>query len=171
MRSKQSSDVVDANGDLPAADGSSVIAWLPKRAVTLRGSLQIWRTTLLLRSSWSNDNKTYSGTRPALSSFNWPLLRTNWRQRTRARVEFASKVITPTPLDIAGARNYLPTTFTILPSIETIDAMAEPIGIASGLLALASFAFQSSITLYQTVQSFKFHPKQLRDLKDESLKP
>ena len=49
--------------------------------------------------------------------------------------------------------------------------MAEPIGIASGLLALASFAFQSSITLYQTVQSFKFHPKQLRDLKDESLKP
>ncbi|KAH7398112.1 hypothetical protein BKA64DRAFT_673566 [Cadophora sp. MPI-SDFR-AT-0126] len=45
--------------------------------------------------------------------------------------------------------------------------MAEPIGIASGLLALAGFAFQASITLYQTVQSFKFHPKQLRDLKDE----
>merc|ERR1711977_607738 len=55
----------------------------------------------------------------------------------------------------------------ILPSIETIDAMAEPIGIASGLLALAGFAFQASIALCQTVQSFKFHPKQLRDLKDE----
>ncbi|KAH7309341.1 hypothetical protein BKA65DRAFT_519640 [Rhexocercosporidium sp. MPI-PUGE-AT-0058] len=45
--------------------------------------------------------------------------------------------------------------------------MAEPIGLASGLLTLAGFAFQASITLYQTVQSFKFHPKQLRDLKDE----
>jgi hypothetical protein len=45
--------------------------------------------------------------------------------------------------------------------------MAEPIGLASGLLALAGFAFQASITLYQTVQSFKFHPKQLRDLNDE----
>jgi hypothetical protein len=45
--------------------------------------------------------------------------------------------------------------------------MAEPIGLASGLLALAGFAFQSSITLYKTVQSFQFHPKQLRDLKEE----
>ncbi|KAH6719412.1 hypothetical protein BKA61DRAFT_597531 [Leptodontidium sp. MPI-SDFR-AT-0119] len=45
--------------------------------------------------------------------------------------------------------------------------MAEPISLASGLLTLAGFAFQASITLYQTVQSFKFHPKQLRDLKDE----
>ncbi|CZR62675.1 uncharacterized protein PAC_12572 [Phialocephala subalpina] len=45
--------------------------------------------------------------------------------------------------------------------------MAEAIGLASGLLTLAGFAFQSSITLYQTVQSFRFHPKQLRDLKEE----
>ena len=45
--------------------------------------------------------------------------------------------------------------------------MAEPIGIASGLLAIATFAFQSSITLYQTVQSFQNHPKVVRNLKEE----
>ncbi|OBT40151.1 hypothetical protein VE00_09803 [Pseudogymnoascus sp. WSF 3629] len=45
--------------------------------------------------------------------------------------------------------------------------MAEPISLASGLLALATFAFQSSITLYKTVQSFQFHPKRIRDLKEE----
>jgi hypothetical protein len=45
--------------------------------------------------------------------------------------------------------------------------MAEPIGVASGLLALANFAFQSSIALYQTVQSFQFHPKRVRDLEEE----
>jgi len=43
----------------------------------------------------------------------------------------------------------------------------EPIGLASGLLTLATFAFQSSITLYKTVQSFQFHPKCVRDLKEE----
>ncbi|XMA19906.1 hypothetical protein WAI453_012697 [Rhynchosporium graminicola] len=45
--------------------------------------------------------------------------------------------------------------------------MAEPISPASGLLTSAGFASQASRTLYQTVQSFKFHPKQLRDLEDE----
>jgi hypothetical protein len=45
--------------------------------------------------------------------------------------------------------------------------MVEPIGLASGLLALATFAFQCSITLYKTVESFQFHPKRVRDLKDE----
>ncbi|KAN0111104.1 hypothetical protein V8E51_007491 [Hyaloscypha variabilis] len=45
--------------------------------------------------------------------------------------------------------------------------MAEPIGLASGLLTLTGFALQASITLYQTVQSFQFHPKQIRDLKEE----
>jgi hypothetical protein len=45
--------------------------------------------------------------------------------------------------------------------------MAEPIGIASGLLALSGFAFQASITLYKMVQSFQFHPKQIRDLEEE----
>ena len=45
--------------------------------------------------------------------------------------------------------------------------MAEPIGLASGLLTLAAFAFKSSVTLFQTVQSFQFHPKRVRDLKDE----
>ena len=45
--------------------------------------------------------------------------------------------------------------------------MAEPIGMASGLLALATFAFQSSVKLYKTVDSFQIHPKRVRDLKDE----
>ena len=55
----------------------------------------------------------------------------------------------------------------LLPRIEVIDAMVEPIGLASGLLTLATFAFQSSITLYKTVESFQNHPKRVRDLKDE----
>jgi hypothetical protein len=45
--------------------------------------------------------------------------------------------------------------------------MAEVIGLASGLLTLASFAFQSSITLYETVKSFNSHPKRVRDLIEE----
>lgn len=45
--------------------------------------------------------------------------------------------------------------------------MAEPIGVAAGLLGLATFAFQSSVALYKTVQSFQFHPKRVRDLKEE----
>jgi hypothetical protein len=45
--------------------------------------------------------------------------------------------------------------------------MAEIIGMASGLLTLASFASQSSITLYETVKSFNFHPKRVRDLIEE----
>jgi len=45
--------------------------------------------------------------------------------------------------------------------------MAEPISLASGLLALATFAFQSSVALYNTVQSFQSHPKRVRDLIEE----
>jgi hypothetical protein len=45
--------------------------------------------------------------------------------------------------------------------------MAEIIGVTSGLVALADFAFKSSITLYQTVQSYQFHPKRVRDLQEE----
>jgi hypothetical protein len=42
--------------------------------------------------------------------------------------------------------------------------MAEPIGVASGLLALAAFAFKSSSKLYQTIQTFTSHPRQVREL-------
>lgn len=45
--------------------------------------------------------------------------------------------------------------------------MAEPISLASGLLALSAFAFQSSITLYTTIQSFRSHPIRVRDLEKE----
>jgi hypothetical protein len=45
--------------------------------------------------------------------------------------------------------------------------MAEPIGLASGLLTLATFAFQSSIALINTVHSFQSHPKRVRDLIEE----
>ena len=45
--------------------------------------------------------------------------------------------------------------------------MAEPIGIASGLVALATFAFQSSIALSNTVKEYKYHPKRVRDLIQE----
>jgi hypothetical protein len=45
--------------------------------------------------------------------------------------------------------------------------MAEAIGITSGLLTLASFAFQSSVTLFQTIKSFKVHPTRVRNLEEE----
>jgi hypothetical protein len=45
--------------------------------------------------------------------------------------------------------------------------MAEVIGLASGLLALATFALQSSITLCNTLQSFQSHTKRVRDLLEE----
>lgn len=45
--------------------------------------------------------------------------------------------------------------------------MAEAIGVASGLVALSTFAFDASITLYQTVRSFQSHPKHVRELLDE----
>jgi hypothetical protein len=45
--------------------------------------------------------------------------------------------------------------------------MAEPISLASGLLALTTFALQSSIALYKTVQSFQSHPQRVRDLTEE----
>jgi hypothetical protein len=46
--------------------------------------------------------------------------------------------------------------------------MAETVGLASGLLALASFAFKSSVSLSNTIQGYRNHPKRVRDLAQES---
>lgn len=45
--------------------------------------------------------------------------------------------------------------------------MAETIGLASGLLTLATFALQSSVTLYNTITSFKSHQTRVRNLVEE----
>jgi hypothetical protein len=45
--------------------------------------------------------------------------------------------------------------------------MAEPIGIASGLLALTTFAFTSSVSLYQAIESFRSNQRTVRELKEE----
>jgi len=45
--------------------------------------------------------------------------------------------------------------------------MAEAIGLASGLVTLAAFAFQASVALVKTVRSFQVHPKTVRDLAEE----
>lgn len=45
--------------------------------------------------------------------------------------------------------------------------MAEPIGLASGLLALTKFAFQCSVSLYETFKSFHSRQKRVRDLLEE----
>jgi len=45
--------------------------------------------------------------------------------------------------------------------------MAEAIGIASGLLALAKFAFTSSVSLCQAVESFQNNQRTIRELKEE----
>jgi hypothetical protein len=46
--------------------------------------------------------------------------------------------------------------------------MAEPIGLASGLVALATFAFQASIALFETVNSYNSHQQRVRDLAEET---
>ena len=45
--------------------------------------------------------------------------------------------------------------------------MVEPIGVASGLLALATFAFQSSVSLFQVIESYKTSRRTIRELKQE----
>ncbi|KAF1971900.1 hypothetical protein BU23DRAFT_555432 [Bimuria novae-zelandiae CBS 107.79] len=45
--------------------------------------------------------------------------------------------------------------------------MADPVSLASGLLALVIFAHKSCVTLYTTFQSFKTQPKRVPDLVDE----
>jgi Fungal N-terminal domain of STAND proteins len=45
--------------------------------------------------------------------------------------------------------------------------MAEPIGITSGLVALATFAFQSSLSLYQAIANFQSNKRIVRELKEE----
>jgi hypothetical protein len=45
--------------------------------------------------------------------------------------------------------------------------MGEAIGLASGLLALSTFALQSSITLYETIKSFQSHQQRIHDLLEE----
>ena len=52
-------------------------------------------------------------------------------------------------------------------SKERPQKMAEPIGIASGVVALTAFAFKSSIALYQTINSFRHHSDTVRDLRNE----
>lgn len=44
--------------------------------------------------------------------------------------------------------------------------MAEAIGIASGLVALTMFAFQSSVSLYEAVASFQGYTKAVRELQE-----
>jgi hypothetical protein len=45
--------------------------------------------------------------------------------------------------------------------------MGEPISLASGLLTLATFALQSSVTLYDTIKCFQSHLKRVCDLQEE----
>jgi len=45
--------------------------------------------------------------------------------------------------------------------------MADPIGTASGLLALAVFAFQASTQLYQLIASFQNNQRVVRELREE----
>ncbi|KAL7936458.1 hypothetical protein V8C35DRAFT_295543 [Trichoderma chlorosporum] len=51
---------------------------------------------------------------------------------------------------------------------EIPGIMAEAIGIASGLLALGQFAFQSSIALYETINSYQSHQQRVRELAEET---
>jgi len=45
--------------------------------------------------------------------------------------------------------------------------MADPLSISAGVLALVTFAFNSSVTLYTTIRSFQSQDKNARALKNE----
>ena len=45
--------------------------------------------------------------------------------------------------------------------------MGDPLSIASGSVAIVTAAVQSSKILYQTIQSFRDHPRSIRQLRDE----
>ena len=45
--------------------------------------------------------------------------------------------------------------------------MADPISLVLGLVALTTFALQSSKTLYQAIESLKSNRKAIRDLREE----
>ncbi|KAK3347292.1 hypothetical protein B0T25DRAFT_554102 [Lasiosphaeria hispida] len=45
--------------------------------------------------------------------------------------------------------------------------MADPISLSSGVVALMTFTLQSSVVLYKAIDSYRSHPKNVRDLKDE----
>lgn len=45
--------------------------------------------------------------------------------------------------------------------------MAEPVSLASGIVALATFAFKSSVSLYQVMESFQNNQRTMRRLKEE----
>jgi hypothetical protein len=45
--------------------------------------------------------------------------------------------------------------------------MADPLSVASGLIAIVTGACQASVALYKTVESFKNHPRKVRQLKEE----
>ncbi len=46
--------------------------------------------------------------------------------------------------------------------------MAEAIGVASGLVALATFAAKCSVSLYETAKSYQCHQQRVRELIDET---
>ena len=46
--------------------------------------------------------------------------------------------------------------------------MAEPIGVASGVLALGTFAFKAGTCLYNTIESFQSHSQRVKDLLEEN---
>jgi hypothetical protein len=45
--------------------------------------------------------------------------------------------------------------------------MADPLSVSSGVIALVTFAFQSSVALYRTVRNFQSQDKRARALKNE----
>lgn len=51
--------------------------------------------------------------------------------------------------------------------LDLIPTMADPLSTASGVLALAAFAFQSSQVRYNIVISFQSSQRAVRELKEE----
>jgi hypothetical protein len=89
------------------------------------------------------------------------------RQRAKSSVDDHSKSSTSIDPAKDSTRNLLLSPVKLPYHGKDDISMADPISIASGLLALVEFALQSSTTLCQAVQSFLSNQRTIRELREE----
>ncbi|KAI1865939.1 uncharacterized protein JN550_007917 [Neoarthrinium moseri] len=87
---------------------------------------------------------------------------------SHAAIQYVSQWITRSIyVDLASHLLTYPSASFLLSAQQAPGQMAEPVGLASGVLALAGFAFKAGIKLRDTIQEFQNQPRQVRELLTE----
>ncbi|KAI1839792.1 hypothetical protein JX266_013998 [Neoarthrinium moseri] len=87
---------------------------------------------------------------------------------SHAAIQYVSQWITRSIyVDLASHLLTYPSASFLLSAQQASGQMAEPVGLASGVLALAGFAFKAGIKLRDTIQEFQNQPRQVRELLTE----